>query len=74
MTVQKAHKEYYSLIDQIWIKYELLESGESGNIDTPAFKAESSELSHLLAHVSELCGHLNLSTRKELHRPPHFRH
>ena len=31
MAVQEAHKEYNSLIDQIWAKYELLDSGECGN-------------------------------------------
>ena len=30
MTVQEAHKEYNSLIDQIQAKYELLDSGECG--------------------------------------------
>ena len=40
MTVQEAHKEYNSLIDQIWAKYELLDSGEGGSVGTPAFNAE----------------------------------
>ena len=73
MTVQEAHKEYHSLIGQIRAKYELLDSGECGNINSPAFKAESSELSHLMDRMCELCGHLNLPMPKELHRPPHFR-
>ena len=30
MTVHEAHKVYNSLIDQIWAKYELLDSGECG--------------------------------------------
>ena len=74
MTVHEAHKEYNSLIDQIWAKYELLDSGECGSVGTPAFNAECSELAHLMAHMSELCKHLNLPMPKELHRPPHFKH
>ena len=41
MTVQEAHKEYNSLTDQIRAKYEQLDSGEYGTVDTPAFKAEA---------------------------------
>ena len=41
MTVWEAHKEYNSLTDQIWAKYEQLDSGEFGTVDTPAFKAEA---------------------------------
>ena len=74
MTVHEAHKEYNSLIDQIWAKYELLDSGECGSVGTPAFNAECSKLAHLMAHMSELCKHLNLLMPKELHRPPHFKH
>ena len=74
MTVHEAHKEYNSLIDQIWAKYELLDSGECGSVGTPAFNAECSELAHLMACMSELCKHLNLPIPKELHRPPHFKH
>ena len=70
MTVHEAHKEYNSLIDQIWAKYELLDSGECGSVGTPAFNAECSELAHLMAHMSKLCKHLNLPMPKELHRPP----
>ena len=40
MTVHEAHKEYNSIIDQIRAKYELLDSGECGDIDTPLFKAD----------------------------------
>ena len=47
MAVHEAHKEYNSLIDQIRAKYELLDSGESGSVGTPAFDAECSELAHL---------------------------
>ena len=44
MTVQEAHKEYNSLIDQIWAKYGLLDSGECGLVGTPAFNVECSKL------------------------------
>ena len=74
LTVHEAHKEYNSLIDQIQAKYELLDSGECGSVGTPAFNAECSELAHLMAHMSELCKHLNLPMPKELHRPPQFKH
>ena len=74
MTVQEAHKEYNTLIDQIQAKYELLDSRECGNIDTPAFKAKSFKLSHLLVHMSKLFSHLNQPMPKELHGPPHFKH
>ena len=60
MTVQEAHKEYNSLTDQIRAKYELLDSGECLSVGTPAFNAECSELAHLMAHMSEVCKHLNL--------------
>ena len=74
MTVHEAHKEYNSLIDQIQAKDELLDSRECGSVGTPAFNAECSELADLMAHMSELCKHLNLPMPKELHRPPHFKH
>ena len=74
MTVQEAHKEYNSLIDQIWAKCELLDSGECGSVSSPAFNAECSKLAHLMARMSKLCRHLNLPMPKELHRPPHFKH
>ena len=74
ITVQEAHKEYNSLIDQIRAKYELLDSGECGSVGTPAFNAECPELAHLMAHMSELCKYLNLPMPKELHRPLHFKH
>ena len=74
LTVHEAHKEYNSLIDQIWVKYELLNSGECESVGTPAFDAECSELAHLMAHMSKLCKHLSLPMPKELHRPPHFKH
>ena len=32
MTVQEAHKEYNSLTDQIWAKYEQLDSGKYGTL------------------------------------------
>ena len=74
MTVQEAHKEYNSLMDKIRAKYEQLDSGEFRSPDTPAFDAESCELAHLLAHVSELCIKLNLPISKELYRPTFFKH
>ena len=52
MTVQEAHREYNSLTGQIQAKYEQLDSGEYGSVDTPAFKAEACELANLLACVS----------------------
>ena len=55
MTVQEAHKVYNSLTDQIWAKYEQLDSGEYGTVGTPAFNAEACELANLLACVSQLC-------------------
>ena len=74
MTVQEAHKEYNSLIDQIQAKYELLDSRECGSVGTQAFNAEWSELAHLMACMSKLCKHLNLLMPKELDRPRHFKH
>ena len=37
MTVQEAHKEYNSLMDQIRAKYEQLDSDEYGAVGTPVF-------------------------------------
>ena len=68
LTVQEAHKEYNSMIDQIRAKYEQLDSGKCGAVGTPAFNAEACELANLLAHVSQLCQKLNLLTPKELYR------
>ena len=55
LTVQEAHKEYNSLTDLIWAKYEQLASGKYGAVGTPAFNAEACKLANLLAHVSQLC-------------------
>ena len=74
LTVQEAHKEYNSLTDQIWAKYDQLDSGEYGAVGTPAFNAEACELANLLACVSQLCQKLNLPTPKELYRPTFFKH
>ena len=74
LTVHEAHKEYNSLTDQIQVKYEQLDSGEYGSVDTPAFKAEACELANLLARVSQLCQKLSLPTPKELYRPTFFKH
>ena len=62
LTVQEAHKEYNSLTNQIWAKYEQLDSGKYGAVGTPAFNAEACELANLLAHVSQLYQKLNLLT------------
>ena len=74
LTVLEAHKEYNSLTDQIWAKYEQLDSGEYGTVGTPAFNAEACELANLLAQVSQLCQKLNLPTPKELYRPTFLKH
>ena len=74
LTVQEAHKEYNSLADQIWTKYEQLDSCMFGAVGTPAFNAEACRLTNLLAHVSQLCQRLNLPTPKELYRPTFFKH
>ena len=74
MTVQEAHKEYSSLMDQIWAKYEQLDSGEFGSPGTPAFDDEACELANLLARVSQLCTKLNLPTPKELYRHTFFKY
>ena len=74
MTVQEAHKEYNSLMDQIKAKYEQLDSGEYGAVGTPAFNAEACELANLLAWVSQLCQKLSLLPPKELYRPIFFKH
>ena len=52
--MQEAHKEYNSLTDQIWAKYEQLDSGEYGAVGTPAFNAEACEFANLLARMSQL--------------------
>ena len=64
LTVQEAHKEYNSLMDQIWAKYEQLDSGEFGAVGIPAFNAEACELANLLACVSQFCQKLNLPPPK----------
>ena len=74
MTVQEAHKEYNSLTDQIWAKYEQLDSGKYGAVGTPGFNAEACELANLLARVSQLCQKLNLPPPKGLYKPTFFKH
>ena len=74
LTVQVAHKEYNSLTNLTWAKYEQLDSGEFEAVATPAFNAEACELPNLLACVSQLCERLNLPTLKELYRPMFFKH
>ena len=74
LTVQEAHKEYSSFIDQIRAKYEQLDSGKFGSPGTPAFDTEACELANLIALVSQLCTKLNLPTPKELYRLTFFKH
>ena len=74
MTVQEAHMENSSLMDQIRAKYEQLDSGEFGLSGTPAFDTEACKLANLLACVSQLCQKLNLLTPKEIYRPTFFKH
>ena len=64
MTVQEAHKEYNSLTDQIWAKYEQLDSGKYRAVGTPAFDAEACELANLLACVSQLLPETEPATSK----------
>ena len=74
MTVQKGHKEYNYLTDQIRAKYKQLDSGEYGAVGNPAFNAEAYELANLLACVRQLGQKLNLLTPKELYRAKFFKH
>ena len=74
LIMQEVHKKYNSLMDQIQAKYEQLDSGKYGAVDTPAFNAEACELANLLACVSQLCQRLSLPTPKELYRPTFFKH
>ena len=75
MTVQDAHKEYSSLMDQIRAKYEQLDSGEFGSPGTPASDAEACELADLLAGVRQLLSETEpAATPKELYRPTFFKH
>ena len=60
LTMQEAHKKYNSLTDQIWAKYEQLDSGEFGAVGTLAFNVEACKFANLLAHISQLCQTLNL--------------
>ena len=72
--MQETHKEYNSLIDLIWAKYEQVDSGKYGAVATPVFNAEACELANLLAPVSQLCQKLNLPPPKELYRFTFFKH
>ena len=74
ITLQETHKEYNSLTNQIWAKYEQLDSSNFGAVGTPVFNAEACELVNLLAHVSQLCQRLSLPTPKWLYRPMFFKH
>ena len=74
LTVEEAHKEYSSLMDQIRAKYEQLDSVEFGSPGIPAFDAEACELANLLARVSQLCQRLNLPMPKKSYRSMFFKH
>ena len=74
LTVQELHKEYNSSVNQIWAKYEQLDSGKFGAVGTLAFNAETCKLANLFAHMSQLCARLNLPMPKELHRPTFFKY
>ena len=76
LTEQEVHEEccFNFLTDQIWAKYEQLDSVEYVAVGTPAFNAETCELAYLLVRVSQLCQKLNLPTPKELYSPIFFKH
>ena len=74
LTVQEAHKEDNSLVDQIQANYEQLDSGEFGAVGTPAFDTEACRLANIFACMSQLCQRLNLPTPKKLYRPTFFKH
>ena len=74
LTVKEAHKEYNSSTDQIWAKYEQLDSGEFGAVGTPAINAEACELANLLVCISQFCQKLNLLTPKKLYRLTFFKY
>ena len=54
MTVEDAHKEYSSSMDQIRTKHEQLDSGKYGAVGTPVFKAEAYELANLLEDTFQI--------------------
>ena len=54
ITMQEAHKEYNSLIDQIWAKFEQLDCDKFGAIGSSAVNPECSELAHLFTCMSKL--------------------
>ena len=62
LTVQEAHKDYNSLDDQIWAKYEQLDSGKFGAVGTIVFNTEACKIANLFAHMNQLCQRLNLPT------------
>ena len=74
LTGQEAHKEYNSLVVQIWARYEQLDSGKFGAVGTSAFNAEACQLANLFAYMSQICQRLNLPMPKEFHRPMFFKH
>ena len=74
MTPDECHAEFTKLTDKIAAKYEELNSGEFGDVDSPAFKAKSHELAMLCARMSQLCARLKLPWPTNLWRPPYFKH
>ena len=42
-------------VDKIYTKYDQLDSGKFGAVDTPVFNAEACKLTNLFAHMSQLC-------------------
>ena len=74
LTVEQAHREFNSLVDKIAVKYEQLDSGEFGAVDTSGFNVKSAKLACLFAHTSQLCQRLNLPMPTQLHRLPFFNH
>ena len=72
LTVQEVHK-YNSLTDQIWAKYEQLDLGKFGAVETQAFKVEACELANLLACESQLCQKMIMLPPEELYRPTFFK-
>ena len=73
LTVQEAHKEYNSLVNQIWAKYEQLDSGEFGAVGTITFNNTNKEFYFLffvtMNHVTYAFFFLQV---REMEFPSHF--
>ena len=54
LTIEQAHKEFNSLMDQIAAKSEQLDSGKFDAVDTSAFNAESAKLASFFVCMSQL--------------------